>query len=164
MHSINETRAKASWFWSSSDLNGEDGRIPDQERFDLEGFAEGRRLVHGPQRRRLVGVDVLPQLLPASKTTSDLHSQSDPLRRFLPAHTSPQLSAAPPGPWGHVWLHPLRSPAPSLPVDRKHPTVTARSKGFPHSEFSQSETTSDRDRGRDVGLDRNGAVWIYRTH
>lgn len=54
--------------WTScTDLNGEDGCVSDDERFDLEGLAEGGGLVHGAHRRCLICVDVLPQLLSAQK-------------------------------------------------------------------------------------------------
>lgn len=47
----------------STDLNGEDGSVSDQKRFDLEGLAEGSSLVHGTHGRCLICVDVLSQLL-----------------------------------------------------------------------------------------------------
>lgn len=46
-----------------TDLNGEDGSISDQKRFDLEGLAEGSGLVHGSHCCRLICVNVLSQLL-----------------------------------------------------------------------------------------------------
>lgn len=52
-----------------TDLNGEDGCIPDQERFDLEGLAEGSSLVHGAHRCGLICVDVLSQLLSEGKNS-----------------------------------------------------------------------------------------------
>lgn len=52
---------------ADTDLNGEDGRISDEERFDLEGLAEGSGLVHGAHCCRLICIYVLPQLLPAQK-------------------------------------------------------------------------------------------------
>lgn len=50
-----------------TDLDGEDGGVPDQEGLDLKGLAEGGSLVHGAHGCGLVGVDVLPQLLPAQR-------------------------------------------------------------------------------------------------
>lgn len=46
-----------------ANLNGEDGCIPDQKRFDLEGLAEGGGLVHSAHGGCLVCIDVLSQLL-----------------------------------------------------------------------------------------------------
>lgn len=53
-----------------TDLNGEHSCISDQERFDLEGLAEGSSLVHGAHSCCLICIDVLPQLLSARKTTT----------------------------------------------------------------------------------------------
>lgn len=52
-----------------TDLNGEDSCVSDQERFDLEGLAEGSSLVHGAHGCCLVCIDVFPQLLSAQKNT-----------------------------------------------------------------------------------------------
>lgn len=46
-----------------TDLDGEDGSISDQKRFDLEGLAEGSSLVHGTHCCCLICVNVLSQLL-----------------------------------------------------------------------------------------------------
>lgn len=53
-----------------TDLNGEDGCIPDQKRFDLEGLAEGSSLVHGTHRCGLICIDVLSQLLSEGKNSN----------------------------------------------------------------------------------------------
>lgn len=58
-----------------TNLNGEDGCIPDQKRFDLEGLAEGSSLVHGAHRCRLVCIDVLSQLLSEVKKQTTLQLQ-----------------------------------------------------------------------------------------
>lgn len=61
---------------ASTDLDGEDGGVSDQERFDLEGLAEGSRLVHGAHGSGLVGVDVLCQLLSGIKNKPSLKPQA----------------------------------------------------------------------------------------
>lgn len=65
-----------------TNLNGEDGCIPDQKRFDLEGLAEGSSLVHGSHRCRLVRIDVLSQLL------SEVKKQNMNRRRVNTGNTS----------------------------------------------------------------------------
>lgn len=52
---------------ADTDLNGEDGCVSDEERFDLEGLAEGSSLVHGAHSCCLICIYVLPQLLSAQK-------------------------------------------------------------------------------------------------
>lgn len=59
-----------------TDLDGEDGCISDQERFDLEGLAEGSGLVHGAHGSCLICIDVLPQLLSGMKNKPTLQLQA----------------------------------------------------------------------------------------
>lgn len=115
-------------------LNGEDSCVSDQERFDLEGLAEGSSLVHGAHSCCLICIDVLPQLLSEWKNTQPLQLQlcgGTEMYLLFTLHgfklklslwltlTSPQLSAALPEPWGHGWSHLLKSPAQFHPVGRE---------------------------------------------
>lgn len=54
---------------SSTDLNGEDGSVSDEEGFHLEGLAESGGLVHCSHGRCLVCVDVLAELLSVQENT-----------------------------------------------------------------------------------------------
>lgn len=56
-----------SQWMTCTDLNGEDSCISDQERFDLEGLAEGSSLIHGAHGCCLICIDILPQLFSAWK-------------------------------------------------------------------------------------------------
>lgn len=56
----------------STDLDGEDCCVSDQERFDFESLAESSSLVHSTHCCCLVSIDVFPQLLSVDK-----HKQVD---------------------------------------------------------------------------------------